>query len=150
MTTRFPSLSRHNSHQRSPLRAMLSRVTALAVCISFMHTAQLHAQSVPPTPTLPGSSLKAIAGTAGLPSFEEMQAALSRYQGATAAFSQTYATLSAQPLDSWLQSNGAALSSTLGVPSITGSLQTPLDLQAFLANSGFAAQLKSWASLLRT
>jgi uncharacterized protein YidB (DUF937 family) len=111
-----------------------------------MGVAQVNAQSVPPTPTLPGSSLKALAGTSGLPSFEEMQAGLSRYQGATAAFSQTYATLSSQPLDAWLASNGATLSATLGVPAITGSLQTPLDLQAFLANSGFAAQLKSWGT----
>jgi hypothetical protein len=124
------------------------RLVALSVAAALAAATPVHAQTSP-TPTLPQQRLAALAGTAGLPTFEEMQSALSSYQGTTAAFSQAWASNAQQPLGSWLQTNATTLFASLDMPALSATLpalQSSPQLQEFLSQSGFAAQAKSWSS----
>jgi hypothetical protein len=124
------------------------RVAALAFSAALAAASPVSAQTTP-TPTLPPQRLSSVAGTSGLPTFEQMQQAMNTYQGTTAAFAQAWASNSQQPLSSWLQTNASALFASLDAPTLASSmpqLQSSPQLQQFLAQSGFAAQARSWGA----
>jgi len=125
-----------------------ARIAVLAIA-PLLAAAPAVAQTTPPTSVPADQRLAAVAGTNGLPTFAQMQESLAKYQGTTAAFSQSYATNAAQPIGTWLSSNAASLAVALEIP-ILGTAQPQLtstvQLQDFLASSGFATAAKGWGS----